>query len=92
MPPDTTVCTALQTEELILKYLARFDEELEQITIKHSVGSRKNRQHANREDIINMTKKREAEEFNTCGIGILISSLIFIRLIMIFFRNTGYSK
>lgn len=81
VPSDTTVCSALQTEELILKYLARFDEELEQITIKHSVGVRKNRQHASREDIVNMTKKREAEEFNTCGIGINFIALYYINFI-----------
>ncbi|RLU25151.1 hypothetical protein DMN91_003243 [Ooceraea biroi] len=51
------------------KYIGRNDEELEQITLKHSIG-RRNRQHASREDIIRMTKKREQEEFNTCGIGI----------------------
>lgn len=54
---------------LFFRYLARFNDELEQIRIKHSVGNRKNRQHASREDIINMTIQRETEEFNTCGIG-----------------------
>ncbi|GLV41111.1 uncharacterized protein CBL_04635 [Carabus blaptoides fortunei] len=68
--PDVSVYTAEQTEEIINKYLLRFDEELEQITIKHSVGERKNRQHASREDMINITKKRELEEFITCGIEI----------------------
>ncbi|ERL88682.1 hypothetical protein D910_06066 [Dendroctonus ponderosae] len=48
--------------------LGRFDDELEQIKLKHSIGQRKNRQHANREDIINMTLKSEKEEFKTCGI------------------------
>lgn len=52
-------------------YLGRFDEELDQIKMKHSVGQRKNRQHASREDIINMTIKREREEFDTCGLGLL---------------------
>ncbi|KAJ8974250.1 hypothetical protein NQ317_016546 [Molorchus minor] len=50
-------------EELILKYIGRFDEELEQIRIKHSIGKRKNRQHASREDIINITKQREELEY-----------------------------
>ncbi|XP_049879606.1 translation machinery-associated protein 16 homolog [Pectinophora gossypiella] len=64
-------CSVLATEqvlELINTYLARFDEELEQIQLKNSVGHRKNRQHASREDVINITKKRELEEFDTCGI------------------------
>lgn len=50
--------------------MARFDDELQQISLKHSVGGRKNRQHASREDIIKMNKKRELEEYNTCGIEI----------------------
>jgi translation machinery-associated protein 16 len=49
--------------------LGRFDAELEQIKIKHSIGNRKNRQHASREDIINLTIKAEREEFNSCGLG-----------------------
>ena len=51
------------------RYIARNDEELEQIQIKHSIGGRKNRQHANREDILIMNKKNDTEEYNTCGIG-----------------------
>ncbi|XP_017769099.1 PREDICTED: translation machinery-associated protein 16 [Nicrophorus vespilloides] len=62
--------SAAQTYELINQYLNRFEEELQQIKIKHSIGQRKNRQHASREDIINMTMKRETEEFNTCGLEI----------------------
>ncbi|XP_056640285.1 translation machinery-associated protein 16 homolog [Diorhabda sublineata] len=68
LDPDCVMCSANTLLSLILKYLARFDEELEQIRIKHSIGNRKNRQHANREDIIKMTIKREFEDFNTCGI------------------------
>jgi hypothetical protein len=49
-----------------------FNEELEQIRLKHSVGNRKNRQHASREDIIRLTLLREEEEFNTCGLGKLV--------------------
>lgn len=49
--------------------MSRFDDELEQIKIKHSVGNRKNRQHASREDMIKMTIKREYDEFHTGGIG-----------------------
>lgn len=52
------------------RYLGRFDEELEQIKLKHSIGKRKNnRQHASREDIIMLTKLQEREWYRTCGIG-----------------------
>ncbi|CAG9861160.1 unnamed protein product [Phyllotreta striolata] len=61
-------CTASHLENLIEKYLSRFDEELEQIKLKHSIGNRKNRQHASREDIIKMTLTRELEDFQSCGI------------------------
>ncbi|CAH1400388.1 unnamed protein product [Nezara viridula] len=60
--------TASMLEKLFQKYLSRFDEELEQIAIKHSIGQRQNRQHASREDVIKMTIKRDFEEYNTCGI------------------------
>ncbi|KAK6628166.1 hypothetical protein RUM43_001978 [Polyplax serrata] len=58
------------TRSLIESYLGRFDEELEQIRLKHATGHRKKRQHANREDIIHMTIKNEKHEYNTCGIEI----------------------
>lgn len=63
------IYTPYETHKLIEKYLGRFDKELEQIKLKHSIGNRKNRQHASREDIIKMTIKRDLEEFNSCGIG-----------------------
>ncbi|KAK5649326.1 hypothetical protein RI129_000355 [Pyrocoelia pectoralis] len=63
-----TQCTPQQTEQLIESYLSRFDEELEQITIKQSIGNRKKRQHASRQDVIKMTIEREREEYNTCGL------------------------
>lgn len=53
----------------LFRYLGRFDEELEQLQLKHSIGMRKGRQHGNREDIIKMTQKNERNDFNTCGIG-----------------------
>ncbi|XP_051171623.1 translation machinery-associated protein 16 homolog [Leptopilina boulardi] len=64
--PYTTELTA----ELLLEYIARNDEELEQIALKHSIGGKRNRQHASREDILRMTKERELEEYKTCGIEI----------------------
>lgn len=68
IPEDCAVLSKDQTLELMQTYLARFDEELEQIALKNSIGQRKNRQHASREDIINITKKKEQEEFETCGL------------------------
>ncbi|PSN35392.1 hypothetical protein C0J52_17820 [Blattella germanica] len=56
--------------KLIELYLSRFDEELEQIKMKHNIGNRKNRQHASREDVILLTKLHEKEEFHTCGLEI----------------------
>jgi translation machinery-associated protein 16 len=61
------------------RYLGRFQEELEQISLKHSVGNRKNRQHANREDIIRLTLLRDEELFNTCGLGKSVYSAIIIQ-------------
>uniref|UniRef100_A0A1B6LSJ8 Translation machinery-associated protein 16 n=1 Tax=Graphocephala atropunctata TaxID=36148 RepID=A0A1B6LSJ8_9HEMI len=52
----------------IKMYLGRFNEELEGISLKHSIGQRKNRQHANREDVIKLTNLQEEEEFVTSGI------------------------
>ncbi|KAF4525261.1 hypothetical protein B566_EDAN012796 [Ephemera danica] len=66
--PDIDKYTGQQTIDLIELYLKRFDEELEQIALKHSIGQRKGRQHASREDIIRLTLTQEREEFHTCGI------------------------
>ncbi|XP_032526937.2 translation machinery-associated protein 16 homolog [Danaus plexippus] len=68
IPEGCVILDKEQTLQLIEKYLGRFDDELEQISLKNSIGQRKNRQHASREDIINITKKREVEEFETCGL------------------------
>ncbi|XP_014371471.2 translation machinery-associated protein 16 homolog [Papilio machaon] len=68
VPPDCTFLNKEQTLDLIQTYLSRFDEELEQIAIKNSVGQRKSRQHASREDIIKITKEREVGEFESCGL------------------------
>ncbi|XP_053617449.1 translation machinery-associated protein 16 homolog [Plodia interpunctella] len=68
IPEGCSILTKEQTLELMENYLSRFDEELEQIALKNSVGQRRNRQHASREDIINITKKKEHEEFESCGL------------------------
>ncbi|KAE8747985.1 hypothetical protein FOCC_FOCC005375 [Frankliniella occidentalis] len=67
IPTDVTICSKSCIDELLQTYLSRFDEELEQIRMKHSIGQRKNRQHASREDLIRHTQEREKEEYNTCG-------------------------
>ncbi|XP_011646680.1 translation machinery-associated protein 16 [Pogonomyrmex barbatus] len=68
MCPD--LCPYMETDivKLLVKYIGRNDEELEQIEIKHSIGKR-GRQHANRQDIILMSKKEEQTQLDTCGIG-----------------------
>ncbi|XP_033329721.1 translation machinery-associated protein 16 isoform X1 [Megalopta genalis] len=70
MVPDVCPYTPELVARLLEMYIGRNDEELEQINIKHSIGGRKNRQHASREDVLRMTKERELEEYNTCGIEI----------------------
>ncbi|XP_017888697.1 translation machinery-associated protein 16 [Ceratina calcarata] len=70
MVPDTCPYTPELTARLLELYIARNDDEMEQIMIKRSIGGKRNRQHASREDAIRMTKEREQEEYNTCGIEI----------------------
>ncbi|XP_076643234.1 translation machinery-associated protein 16 [Halictus rubicundus] len=70
MVPDVCPYTPELTARLLEMYIARNDDELEQINIKHSIGGRRNRQHASREDVLRMSKEREQEEYNTCGIEI----------------------
>ncbi|KAJ1522374.1 hypothetical protein ONE63_002663 [Megalurothrips usitatus] len=69
IPPDVTVCSKTFVDELLQQYLGRFDEEMEQIKIKHSIGHR-GRQHASREDMIRHTQQTERKEYNTCGLEI----------------------
>jgi len=60
--PDTVI-------ELVEGYLSRFDDELEQIKLKNSIGGKKKKnQHSSRQDSIEFTKKRELEEFIGCGL------------------------
>ncbi|XP_054003383.1 translation machinery-associated protein 16 [Hylaeus anthracinus] len=70
MVQDACPYTPELTARLLETYISRNDEELEQINIKHSVGGKRSRQHASREDVIRMTKEREQEEYDTCGIEI----------------------
>merc|ERR1712071_553976 len=70
LPEDLAVMTNTMTAELIEKYLARFDEEVEQIQMKNQIGHRNFRQHASREDSIAHSQQLEKQEFETCGLEI----------------------
>ncbi|XP_050575077.1 translation machinery-associated protein 16 isoform X1 [Bombus affinis] len=70
MIPGVCPYTPELTASLLETYIARNDEEMEQIAIKRSIGNNRSRQHASRENIIRITKEREQEEYDTCGIEI----------------------
>ena len=54
---------------LVEGMLSRFDDELQQIKLKKSIGGKNRRnQHSNREDAISLAKKTELSDFNGCGI------------------------
>ncbi|XP_063699543.1 translation machinery-associated protein 16 homolog [Culicoides brevitarsis] len=54
--------------ELIEHYLARFDDELEQISIKQSINKKRGNQHASRESVIKITLEKEKGDFNGGGL------------------------
>ena len=55
--------------QLIEGLLSRFDEELEQIEIKKSIGGKNRRnQHSAREDAITQTVSLEKSDFEGCGL------------------------
>ena len=55
--------------ELIEGMLSRFDEELQQIEIKRSIGGKNRRnQHSSREDAIRQTLESEKSDFEGCGL------------------------
>ena len=53
---------------LITGMLERFDEELELIKIKKSIGKNRKNQHSNREDTLNQTIASEKNDFEGCGL------------------------
>ncbi|XP_069110218.1 translation machinery-associated protein 16-like [Argopecten irradians] len=53
---------------LCKKYLARFEDELDQIDIIQNIGNRQRRQHASREAAISLTLAKEKEEFASNGL------------------------
>ena len=57
--------------ELAEGYLARFEDELEQIRLKNSIGGSKHNKkshYASRMDAIKLTVKTETDEFEGCGL------------------------
>ncbi|XP_042878154.1 translation machinery-associated protein 16-like [Penaeus japonicus] len=53
--------------DLIDRYIDRNMEELEQITLKHSIGKRNKRQHASRESTIKIVHEQETALFRQSG-------------------------
>lgn len=51
------------------RYIDRNMEELEQITLKHSIGKRNKRQHASRESTIKIVHEQETALFRQSGFG-----------------------
>nr|XP_029718971.1 translation machinery-associated protein 16 homolog [Aedes albopictus] len=60
--------TSSEFEQMIERYLSRFDEELEQIKLVQSINKQRNNQHASREASIKMTLEKEQENFNGGGL------------------------
>lgn len=51
------------------RYLCRFNDEIEQITLKQSISKHRSNQHASRLSILKMNVEREKNEYNGAGIG-----------------------
>jgi translation machinery-associated protein 16 len=65
------VVTPSEMLELANAYMARLDDEIEQIKLKNSIGSgqfNKRHQHTSRVDVIELAQKTEKEEFSGCGL------------------------
>ena len=63
--------TKLAMLELAEGYLARFEDELEQIHLKNSIGGSKHNKkshYASRMDAIKLTIQTETDEFEGCGL------------------------
>nr|AAM51118.1 SD22530p [Drosophila melanogaster] len=67
----TEPLTPQELEDLIELYFTRFDEELEQINLKQSIGKHRANQHAARKDVITMTLEKERNEFRTGGLELM---------------------
>lgn len=67
---NQTHLTREEVQELIERYLHRFQDELDQIEIKNQIGHRqKTPQHASRKALIETTINTERGEYETHGIG-----------------------
>ena len=53
----------------LLRYLHRFDDELDQIEIVNSIKGRSGQQHVSRKHAITMTLEMEKSEYNGPGLG-----------------------
>ncbi|XP_058453565.1 translation machinery-associated protein 16 homolog [Malaya genurostris] len=54
--------------ELIIQYLSRFDEELQQIQLVQSINKQRKNQYASREATIRITLEKEISDFNGGGL------------------------
>ncbi|KAG0727158.1 Translation machinery-associated protein 16 [Chionoecetes opilio] len=67
MDQDLDVITPKHVLDLIMKYIDRNADEMENITIKHTIGARQSRQHASREDCLRIIQEREMDQFINSG-------------------------
>lgn len=67
----TKLCLISNSYQILIRYIHRFDDEVEQITLKQSICKNRANQHASRLDILKMTFDRENNEYKTCGIEML---------------------
>ncbi|XP_037942034.1 translation machinery-associated protein 16 homolog [Teleopsis dalmanni] len=61
----------VEFEKLVLLYLKRFDEELEQIKLKQSISKNRSNQHIARENVIRITLEKEMNEFKSGGMEMI---------------------
>ena len=64
-----TFLTIQDIHSLLEVYFHRFDDEIDQIRTKNSIGKRTVGQHFSREKAIEMTLETENNEYETCGIS-----------------------
>ncbi|KAH8420638.1 hypothetical protein KR009_012425, partial [Drosophila setifemur] len=67
----TEPVTPQEFQDLIALYFTRFDEELEQINLKQSIGKHRANQHAARKDVITITLEKEQNEYRTGGLELI---------------------
>lgn len=65
----TEPLSGVEFNELIVAYLRRFDDELEQINLKQSISKGRAHQHHSRMNAINITVEKETNEYNGGGWG-----------------------